>query len=74
MGVELWVRWVGLVLTFQIGMTLVYKSIGILDGIVNTIYGCGAKVNQDINTIYVGLGSSCLWNSKNVLFVDMGLE
>ena len=36
------------------GMTLVYKSVGIWDGIVNPIYGCGVKMTSDINPIYAG--------------------
>ena len=54
-------------------MTLVSKSVGIWDGIVNPIYGCGAKITPDINPIYVGLGKSFPRDSKNISFVDMGL-
>ena len=36
-------------------MTLVCKSVGIWDGIVNPIYGCGVKMASDINPIYAGL-------------------
>jgi len=35
-------------------MTLVCKSVGIWDGIVNPIYGCGVKIAPDINPIYSG--------------------
>ena len=51
-------------------MTLVCKSVGIWDGIVNPIYGCGVKMAPDINPIYTG---SCPRNSKNVSYVDVGL-
>ena len=54
-------------------MTLVCKSVGIGDGIVNPMYGCEVKMAPDINPIYVGLGSSCLGDSKNVSFVDVGI-
>ena len=32
-------------------MTLVCKSLGIGDGIVNPMYGCGVKMAPDINPI-----------------------
>ena len=54
-------------------MTLVCKSVGIWDGIVNPIYGCGVKIIPDINPIYVGLKRSCPGGSKNVLNVVVGL-
>ena len=54
-------------------MTLVCKSLGIWDGIVNPIYGCGVKMTPDINPIYVGLERSCPRDSKNVSYVDAGL-
>ena len=54
-------------------MTLVWKSVGIWDGIVNPIYGCGVKMAPDINPIYAGLKRSWPKDSKNVLFVDVGL-
>ena len=54
-------------------MTLVCKSVGIWDGIVNPIYGCGVKMAQDINPIYAGLERSCPRDSKNVSYVDVGL-
>ena len=54
-------------------MTLVCKSVGIWDGIVNPIYGCGFKMAPDINPIYAGLEWSCPWDSKNVSYVDVGL-
>ena len=50
-------------------MTLVCKSAGIWDGIVNLIYECGVKMAPDINPIYAGLEKY----SKNVLYVDVGL-
>ena len=52
-------------------MTLVCKSVGLRDGIVNPIFGCGVEITSDINPIYVGLGRSCHRDSKNVQFVDM---
>ena len=58
---------------FLKGMTLLCKSLGIWDGIVNPIYGCGVKITTDINPKNVGLGRSCPGDSKNVSFVDMGL-
>ena len=54
-------------------MTLVCKSVSILDGIVNPIYGCGVKMTPDINPIYVGLERSCPRDSKNVSYVNVGL-
>ena len=54
-------------------MTLVCKSVGIWDGIVNPIYGCGVKITKEINPIYVGLERSCPRDSKNVSYVDVGL-
>ena len=36
-------------------MTFVCKSVGIWDGIVNPIYGCGVKMAPYINPIYAGL-------------------
>ena len=54
-------------------MTLVCKSVGIWDGIVNPIYGCGVKMTPDIYPIYVGLERSCPRDSKNVSYVDIGL-
>ena len=47
-------------------MTLVCKSVGIWDGIVNPIYECGVKMAPDINPINGGLGRSCPRGSKNV--------
>ena len=41
-------------------MTLVYKSLGIEDGIVNPIYGCGVKMAPYINPIYAGFESVVL--------------
>ena len=54
-------------------MTLVCKSLGIWDGIVNPIYGCGVKMAPDINPICAGLERSCPRDSKNVSYVDVGL-
>ena len=54
-------------------MTLVCKSVGIWDGIVNPIYGCGVKIAPDINPIYAGFERSCPRDSKNVSYVDVGL-
>ena len=54
-------------------MTLVCKSVGIWDGIVNPIYGCGVKMAPDINLIYAGFERSCPRDSKNVSYVDVGL-
>ena len=51
-------------------MTLVCKSVGILDGIVHPIHGCGAKITADFNPIYAGLERSCPTDSKNVSCVD----
>ena len=51
----------------------VCKSVGILDGIVNPIYGCGVKMAPDNNPIYAGLERSCTWDSKNASYVDVGL-
>ena len=54
-------------------MTLECKSVGIWNGIVNTIYGCGVKMAPDINPKYAGLERSCPRDSKNVSYVDVGL-
>ena len=54
-------------------MTLVCKSVGIWDGIINPIYGCGAKIAPDINPIYAGLERSFPRDSKNISYVDVGL-
>ena len=54
-------------------MTLVCKSVGTWDGIVNPINVCGVKVTPDINPIYVGLERFCPRDSKNVSYVDLGL-
>ena len=51
-------------------MTLVCKSVGTWDGIVNPIYGFGAS---DINPINAGLERSCPRDTKNVSYVDVGL-
>ena len=54
-------------------MTLLCKSLGIWDGIVNPTYGCGVKIPPDINPKYGGFGRSCPRDFKNVSFVDIGL-
>ena len=54
-------------------MTLVCKSVGIWDDIVNPIYGCGVKMTTDINPIFAGLERSCPRDSKNVSYVGIGL-
>jgi len=54
-------------------MTLVCKSEGIWDGIINPIYGCGFKMAPDINPIYAGLERSCHRDPKNVSYVVVGL-
>ena len=54
-------------------MTLVCKSVGIGDGIVNPIYGCGVKMTPYINPIYVGFERSYPRDSKNVSYVGLGL-
>ena len=51
-------------------MTLVCKSVGIWDGIVNE---CGVKMAPDIKLIYAGLERPCPRDSKNVSYVDVGL-
>ena len=50
-----------------------YKSVGIWDGIVNPIYGCGVRMAPDISPIYAGLERSCPRDFKNVSYVDVGL-
>ena len=54
-------------------MSLVCKSVGIWDGIVNPIYGCGVNMTPVINPIYVGLERSWPRDSKNVSYVGVGL-
>ena len=54
-------------------MTLLCKSIGIWDGIVNPNYGCDVKITLVINPIYVGFERSCPRDSKKVSYVDVGL-
>ena len=54
-------------------MTLVCKTVGVGDGIVNPIYGCAVKMAPDIYPIYAGLERSCPRDSKNVSYVDVGL-
>ena len=55
-------------------MTLVCKSVGIRDGIVNPIYWCGVKITPDINPKYDGLERVCPRDSKNVSYVDLILS
>ena len=52
-------------------MTLVCKSVGIWDGIVNPIYGCGVKMAPNINPIYAGLETSFL---RNTCLINWFLE
>ena len=47
-------------------MTLECKSVGIRDGIVNPIYGCGVKMSPDINPINARLERSSPRDFKNV--------
>ena len=54
-------------------MTLVCKSLGIWDGMVNPIYGCWVEMAPDINPTYAGFEKSCPRDSKNVSYVDVGL-
>ena len=54
-------------------MTLVRKSVGIWDGIVNPIYGCRVRMTLGINPIYAMLERSCPRDFKNVSYVDVGL-
>ena len=54
-------------------MTLVYKYVGIWDGIVNPIFGCGVEITPDTNPIHVGLERSWPRDSKNVSYVGVGL-
>ena len=54
-------------------MTLVWKSHGIGDSLINPIYRCSVKITPDINPIYVGIERSFPDDSKNVSFIDMGL-
>ena len=52
-------------------MTLVFKSLGIWDGIVNPIYECWVKITPDINPKNVRLGRACPGDSKNISFIDV---
>ena len=54
-------------------MPLLCKPLGIWDGIVNPIYGCGVWMAPYINPIYGGFERSCPRDSKNVSYVDVGL-
>ena len=54
-------------------MTLVWKSHGIGDSLINPIYMCSVKITPDITPIYVGIERSFPDDSNNVSFVDMGL-
>ena len=53
-------------------MTLVCKSVGIWDGIVNPIYGCGVKIAPDNNPVYAGIESSYPMDSKMLLCLGKG--
>ena len=53
-------------------MTLVWKSHGIGDSLINPFYGCSVKITPHNNPIYVGIERSFPDNSKNVAFVEMG--
>ena len=50
-------------------MTLVCKSHGIGDSLINPIYRCSVKITPDINPIYVGIERSFPDNSKNMRLV-----
>ena len=67
------VRCIGLVLTILKEKTLVCKSHGIGDSLINPIYRCNVKITPDINPLYVGTERSFPDDSKNVSFVNMGL-
>ena len=54
-------------------MRLVCKSVGIRDGIVNPIYGCGVETTRDINPIYVGFERSYTDVSKKVWHLYVSL-
>ena len=54
-------------------MTIVYKSLGMWDGIAKPIYGCRVRMTPGINPIYAGLERSCPRDSKNTSYVDAGL-
>ena len=53
-------------------MTLICKSFGICDGIVNPIFGCGVKMTIDINPMYDWLERSCPRDSY--VDVETGLD
>ena len=54
-------------------MTLVWKSPGIGNSLINPIFRCSVKITPDINPKYVGIERSFPDVSKSVSFVDMGL-
>ena len=54
-------------------MTLICKSLGIGDDIINPIYESRVKMAPDINPIYAGFERSCPQDSKNLSYVDVGL-
>ena len=54
-------------------MTLLCKSVGIWDGIVNPIYWCRVRMTPGINPIYARFKRPCPRDSKNVSYVDVGL-
>ena len=55
-------------------MTLVCKSVGIWDCIVNPIYGCDVKMTPYNNPTYAGLKRSCPRDSINVSYRVVGNE
>jgi len=54
-------------------MTLIIKSLGTRDNIVNPIYECWVKITPDINPKHVGLGWACPGDSQNESFIYVGL-
>ena len=55
-------------------MTLVCKSVGIGESIVNPIYGYGVKMAPDINRIYAGLIKKVLTNRKVLFYSNKLIE
>ena len=54
-------------------MTLICKSLGIGDDIINPIYGCRDRMTPGINPIFAGFERCFPRDSKNVSYVDVGL-
>ena len=54
-------------------LTIVWKSHGIGNSLINPIYRCSVMITADINPIYVGIERSFPDDSKNVSFAEMGL-